>query len=315
MERANEGIVLAGIESPYGTDATPAAATEAIITKGMPTFEVLGEGIPREIPMEFFGQAAPVNIGTGIKLNFTTELKGSGSAGTASRYSPLFRACNFTEAVDAGTDVVYTPNSTQAGESCTLYFWASGTQHKIMGCAGNVKFNFKSNAIQTAEWEFTGLYAADHAATTAFPDPTHEAIAPIVWRSAVFSYNSVATLVVDELTLDMGNTVSPQLSGNAATGIARYFVSQRDTKGTMNPEAVALATLNPWTIFNASTQANLSTAPSASGSGNLVAVAVTGATLEVPKYGERENLLTWDLSFSVNPTLSAGNNECVITFT
>ena len=82
----------------------------------------------------------------------------------------------------------------------------------------------------------------------------------------------------------------------------------------MNPETVALSGLNPWTLFNAITQANIAAAVSG-GAGNIVTLAVTGVTLEAPKYGSRENVLTWDLSFNINPTLAAGNNAIVITFT
>lgn len=312
MDR-DKSLILAKIESTYGTDPVPAAATEALVTVGEPGFSVLGNPRQRNVPLSYFGQLAPINVGEGLSLSFKTELKGSGAAGTVSRYGPLFRACNFTETISAGVSFAYAMNSTLEGESITLYFYANGTLHKMMGCVGKVKLNFKTLEINTAEWEFTGLYASPHASDVTFPTPTHETIAPLLWKNANFVYNSVATLVIDELTLDIGNTISKRVDANNATGISRYYINQREVKGTMNPEKVALTTLNPWTIYDASTSANLETKPTGT-AGNLVEVVATSLILEPPKYGNRENVLNWDLSFSVNPTLSAGNNEVSVTF-
>lgn len=314
MERANKHLILAKIESVYGTDPTPAEATEALVTAGEPTFEVINEPVQRAVPLAYFGKLSAISVGTGLKLNFSTELKGSGSAGTAPREGCLFRACNMTQTLPGGTSAVYTPNSTFEGESVTLWFWADGNLHKISGCVGTFKIPLKTREIMKVEWEFTGIYASTHITNVALPAPTYASVSPLIFKSAGFTYNSVGTLVITELMLDMGNAVSRRDSANATSGIARYFVSDRDAKGSMNPETVALTTLNPWTLFNAVTQANIAAAVSG-GAGNIVTLAVTGVTLDAPKYGSRENILTWDLSFTLNPTLSAGNNEVVITFT
>jgi len=219
-----------------------------------------------------------------------------------------------TEALVAVTSAAYTPNSVFESESVTLWFWADGNVHKISGCVGTFKISLKTRDIMKVDWEFTGIYASAHISNVAFPDPTYATVAPLIFKAAGFTYNSVATLVITELMLDIGNTVSRRDSANATSGIARYFVSDRDSKGSMNPETVALSGLNPWTLFNAITQANIAAAVSG-GAGNIVTLAVTGVTLEAPKYGSRENVLTWDLSFNINPTLAAGNNAIVITFT
>lgn len=314
MERANKHIILAKLETEYGTDPTPTEAANALVTAGEPTFEVINEPVQRAIPLAYFGKIAPISVGTGLKLNFSTELKGSGTAGTAPREGCLFRACNMTEALVAVTSAAYTPNSNFEGESVTLWFWADGNLHKISGCTGTFKMAFKTRDIMKVDWEFTGIYASTHITNVAFPSPTYATVSPLIFKGAGFSYNSVATLVITELMLDIGNVVGRRDSANAASGIARYFVNDRDSKGSMNPETVALSTLNPWTLFNAITQANIAASVSG-GAGNIVTLAVTGVTLDAPKYGSRENILAWDLSFGINPTLAAGNNAIVITFT
>lgn len=313
MERMRS-LILAKAESEYGTDATPAAATEAIITKGQPTFELVGEAKAREIPLNHFGSVAPVNVGTALKASFTTELKGSGSAGVASRYSPLFKACNMTEAIVSETSVSYTPNSVLDSDSATLYFHAGGTKHLLVGCVGTFSLTLTPSEIVTIEWEFTGLYAGTHASTVTYPTPTHEAVKPIIWKDANFIMNSVEDLVVTELSLDIGNNVIARTDGNSVNnGIGRYVISNRNSSGSVTLEKEPLTTLNPWTLWDGSTQFNLETKPTLT-AGNIFEIAVTGATLEVPSYGDRENIMTWSLPFTINPTLSTGNNEIVITF-
>lgn len=310
MFQADKSLVLAKIESVYGTDPTPAEATEAIIVKGQPSFEIVGARREREVPMPTFGRIKGVNVGDGLKLSFTTELKHSGTAGTASRYDPLFEACGMVQS--GSGQVIYTPISTMGGPSVTLWFYLGGVLHKLNGCVGTFKMNLKAGEIATIDWEFTGLYA-DNAADTAFPAATHEAIPPVIIQSLGFTYSAYAA-IIEELVLDMGNAVSAEKSANAANnGVARYFISNRESKGSMNPEAAALSALNPWDIYDQTTAANIALDITAS-AGYDFAVAVTGAVLEAPKYGTRENILTWDLSFTINPTLAAGNNEIVITF-
>lgn len=306
-------LLLAKIESSYGVDSSPAAATEAIITKGEPTFDLVGNPRQREVPLSHFGQIAPVNVGEAFKITFSTELKGSGTAGTASRYSPLFRACNFSEAESAGASVTYTPVSSYTGDSVTLYFHAGGTLHKLVGCRGTFKVNLKSQEIVTIDWEFTGMYDVDNISDVAFPSPTFSEEDPIIWQDANFVYNSVSTLVIDELVLDVGNEIAKRTNGNAANGIEEWFIKNRLAKGNMNIEREALTTLNPWSIYNATTQANLETKPTLS-AGNIFEITATGLVLEAPKYGDREMVRMWDLAFTINPTLTTGNNEIVIVF-
>ena len=226
----------------------------------------------------------------------------------------LFRACNFSEAAEAAS-VSYTPHSTLDGESVTLWFYANTTLHKITGCVGTFQIKLVSQEIVTVEWSFTGLYAGSgHATTVTFPSPTHETVAPIIWKAASFVYNTVSTLIISELTLDIGNEVAKRLSANATYGIDRYFVKDRLSKGSMMIEKVALATLNPFTLWDATTQANIAAVAGAT-AGNICTLAVTGVTLDAPKYADKENVQMYDLAFSLNPTVTTGNNEIVLTFT
>lgn len=313
MERANKTLLLAKIESTYKTDPTPSESSEAVVTKGMPSFEIVGDPRAREIPLPHFGKAAPVNFGDGLKISFTTELKGAGTPGDPPRFGPLLRACNMSEALSEGTDATYTPNSSLEGESVTIYFWSNGTRHKLVGCVGTFSISMEAGQIMTIDFEMTGLYSSDHASDITYPSPTYSNVSPIIFTNANFVYNSISSLKISSLSFDISNSVNPRSDANADTGIQRYYISDREPSGSMDPEKVALSTLNPWTIWDNTTQAEIIAKPDGS-AGNIVELTITNATLEVPSYGDRENVKTWELSYKVNPTVSAGNNEVELVF-
>ena len=311
MFQADKSLILAKIEAQYGTDPVPAEATESIIVLGLPEYTPLGSMRERAVPLNFYGKLKGVNVGDGLKITFKTELKASGTAGTVSRYDPLFRACNMT--VSGTSTKIYTPNSTMDAESCTIYFYRGGVLHKLIGCRGTFSMSLVAGEIAVINWEFTGLYA-DNAADIATPSPTFEAIAPVIVQSLGLTYNSVS-VVIKELMLDIGNSINARKDCNAANnGVSQYVVTGREAKGSMKIEALALSALNPWDIWDNTTAANIALDITAT-AGYDFSMAVTGVVLnEIPKYGDENNILTWDLGFSINPTAAAGNNEIIITF-
>src|SRR3990170_2380928 len=88
-------VILAEKEVTYGTDPTPLPASNAILCEA-PEIEVLGKKLERNNVKSYFGTLAPINVGDGVKISITTELKGSGTAGTAPEIGPLLEACGMT---------------------------------------------------------------------------------------------------------------------------------------------------------------------------------------------------------------------------
>jgi len=84
----NKAVVLAKIEATYSTDAAPLAAN-AILCEG-PEIEILDKALERNNVKPTFGAKQKVNIGEGLKLSFSTELRGSGAAPPAT--APTSRA-------------------------------------------------------------------------------------------------------------------------------------------------------------------------------------------------------------------------------
>lgn len=312
-----KAIILAKIEPTYGTDSVPTASANAILCS-QPDIEIMGRRAERPAFAGFYGKLAPINAGEGIKISFSVEVRGAGVVpSTPPRIGALIRACNFTETIDAtpGSEFSkYDPNSAENGESVTIYFYRDGVLHKVLGCVGTFKIDAQLNEPGKIQFEFTGLYAGTHASDAAFPSATFgDAATPPLFRQASFAIHSYAANI-EKLSLDIGNEVKPKKSVNGtASGISRYFIGNRNVKGNCDPEAVALATFNPWSLWDASTPGTL-TATVGSAAQNRCIITMLNIVPDVPKYGAREGALTHGYGFTVHPTVTAGNNEVSIKF-
>lgn len=306
-------VLLAKLETVYNQDAAP-AATDAFLAE-KPTFEILGKKGERKAVLPWYGTLPPINIGEGLKISFTLELRMSGALGTAPRVGRLLRACNMTETISAGVKVDYDPNSLQStAESVTIYFYKDGQLYKLTGCRGSVKGNMKSNEIVMLSFEFTGMYAAGFATTQALITPNFGAeTGPFIFRGASFTFMGYAASIFESFEFDLGNEIAKRPNANAAGGIEEYFIKDRNIKGSCDPEVVALATFDPWTKWDQSTPGDLSCQIGSAAASKLI-VTCPSIVLDTPKHGERENTTTYALPWTSHPTVTAGNNEIKLSF-
>lgn len=309
MFQKSKAVVLAKIESVYGTDPTPTAGANAILCSA-PEVEPLGRRLNRENVKPYYGADVGLNIGEGVKVSFSVELKGSGAAGTAPEIGPLIRACNFTETITPGVKVDYDPNSApDTGESATIHFYRHDILHKITGCRGTFGFELKAGEYGEMSFEFTGLYQGPVDSTIP-ASPTFNTTQPARFLSASFAIDTYSARI-ENLKADMNNQISRRPDANAATGILEYFIGGREVKGECDPEAVALATKDFWAMWANSSQVAL-TGTVGTAAGNKCVITGPAVQADTPKYGERENILTYALPLIFTP--SAGNDEIKLSF-
>lgn len=319
LNRANQTLMTAKIESTYGTDPTPAVTTDVIVTTE-PKIEPLFNARERKMANIGFGLGAPgLIVGEGVKVTFQTEMLASGVAGTAPHFGALLRACNLTQTISAGVSVIYTPNSSLIGESCTIYFYKAGKLHKVVGCRGTFKINHKAGEIITIDFELTGLYvAANWNTSAAFPStqvyPTNMN-SPIIFQSGAVALSTEAR-VVENITFDLGNSVQPRKSGNALGGIVSYYISDRVSKMSLDPEAGSTADdadLNPYTLLASQAGTSLSFNCGAAGS-KYSFTALATLYYDKVEEADRNNILVYKIDGKLIPSV-AGNDEFYIEFT
>jgi len=196
-------VILAEKEVTYGTDPTPLPAANAILCEA-PEIEVLGKKLERNNVKSYFGTLAPINVGEGLKITFTTELKGSGTAGTAPEIGPLFEACGMTHTNVPATLDTYDPNSDleSAQESVSIYFYQHDICHKVTGCRGTWSLEGKAAEYGKIKFEFTGIYAGP--VDESIPAATFNPALPPKLVSASFSLGAYAA-IIENFKVDLGN--------------------------------------------------------------------------------------------------------------
>lgn len=114
-------VILAKLESTYGTDATPAPA-DAIQCSNLNLSPMEGSTVERDFIRPFFGAAGMIRVENYVKMDFETELAGAGTAGAAPEFATLLKACNFSETLTAAPIT----GTAQVGGTTTSIKLASG---------------------------------------------------------------------------------------------------------------------------------------------------------------------------------------------
>lgn len=307
---------MAEIEVNYGVDPTPVIATNAFITTNQ-SIEYLFEAKERTSVTTGLLKTAGIQVGQGVKISFSTELKGGvANLGDAPKLDPLLLACGLKGTADAGVSYLYEPETDpHANDSVTLWYQQDAILHKASGCRGNFKISLTPGNIAMIDFEFTGLYSGTIAADSAFPTLAsigYSAVAPIVWNTASFTFNSIACTIA-KFEFDLGNSVTKRIDANAASGVGAYIISGRETKGAFDPEATALSTFNPWTDFSAQT-ARAIVCMVGTVAKSIIQIDVFRCVLEQPKYADRDNILTHDIAWKAVSLLTSVDDDIRLTF-
>lgn len=316
MKLTRKTVIGLKTETTQGTDATLSTSTDYILAQDVEldfNITMLQRAYYRSSLSRLTSVAGRRSIG----VKFKTELKGSGSAGTA--YAPLgaaFQACGMTETVSAGVSVTYAPTSAPAsanyygpGKSCTIEVYIDGLKHLITGCLGTWSLPAEAGNYGLVEFSFMGLYAAPTDSSN--PSATYLSTLPQPFVSAALTLQTLAA-VVSKLTVDFGVDVQERVDANSATSLLGFIIGGRDPKGTIDPEMTTVASHDFFGKLLASTEGVLTFKFGAT-AGNIVTFNMPKTQYMPPKYGDRNTIRTLDLPLAFNQ--SSGDDELTITMT
>lgn len=298
--------LLAKVETTAGVDSVPTAADhslEIIDTTPEPNFSP----VEREIQTSSRSGKAPLSGAKFTEVTFSTELHGSGSAGTAPRIGALFQACGCAETVSASS-VVYTP-TTDNLKTVTLYIERDGVFHKITGAMGNAKIILAVNSLPTVEWSFSGVYNAP--VDSAIATPTFDGINPVPVQSAGLTYNSISTLVASQWDCDFGNEVVQRPDLNASTGIAGFTAPTIKPVMTFDPEQESISTIDWWSDMLTTTR-SFTIGPIGSVSGNIFEFSSQYTMVETVNSQDRDGINVD--AITARCSTSSGDDNFTLTF-
>lgn len=304
-----KALILAKIETTYGTDPTPAPATDAVLVYDLslrPDPSILSRQT-----LDSSLSRRPHVVGRKLfNIEFKVELKGSGVVDTPPDWGPLLRACGMAQAITASTRVRYTPVSS-AFESVTIYAYWDGLLTKLTGCFGDVELVTPAGQFGYFLFRMRGIYNAPTDA--AIPGgAVFDTTKPPMIQSAALTLGAYSTGVIESLQLRWGAQISERPDMNSAEGFKGLEFTGREITGSINPEAVTEATHAFWANFAAGTEVALS-ATFGSVAGNRIKInTAPKVQYGAPTFGDRNSIRIYDLPIFVNRNADAGNDEIVI---
>jgi hypothetical protein len=302
-------LILAKIESTYGTDSTP-GGTQAILVRNLEITPLQADVVTRDLIRPYLGNFEQILANQRVEITFEVELAGSGTAGTAPAWSPVMKSCAMSETISAGTSVTYAPVSSSFS-SCSIYFNNDGVRHKITGCRGSFSISGEVGQIPVISFTMMGIYNAPD--DSALPTPTYSNQAtPVIFKQGnttgfqVFSYSGC----LQSFSLDMANEmVYRELVGCTK----EVLITNRAPNGTAVIEATTIATKDFFTIANGTSTGNL-TFQHGQTAGNIVTFSSPQTDIGSPTYSDQDGIQMLNLPYVATPT-TAGNDELTLVLT
>lgn len=299
-------LVLAKPEATYGVDAAPAAASNAILCRGITPQPLVGEFVERSLMRPYFGNSGQVNVANHSEIEFEVELQGAGAAGTAPKWGPLLRGCGFSETIVAATSVTYAP-VTNDQESLTIWYYLDGLLHKLTGARGSVSFGLSAKQIPVMRFKFVGKYNAPTdtpvavgAVFTGFIDP----VAVNKTNTTTWSLHGVSANM-QSFDIDIANEVIFRALVNDES----VYITDRKPSGTATFEMTSVATKDWFATVVAGTLSALQMTHGTT-AGKIIEISGPKVQLMNPQYQESDSITMMSASLAFQP--NAGNDEITI---
>ena len=311
MARFRRRVVLAKIETVYGTDPVPTGAANALLMRNVDITPFASDLVERTTVRSWRGIEQSLHANTHVVIEGELEFTPSGTKDVPPKYSPMVRACAFAEAITATVKVAYTLISA-SDESTTVHFFIDDSRHIATGVRGTLSgIRLASGEIAALRGRWLGLYNAPTATANAVPDFSAYVKPKIVNKAntPTFTLHGFAG-VLAELTIDLGNEVAA-IDRVGSTG-KHVDIADRSPSGTIVIEAPALGTKDFFAIAVAETTGALQVVHG-SGDGGIVQVDAPNVQLINPRYTALPGGtagLAMDLRLVPG---AAGDDELVIT--
>lgn len=309
--KTRKRFILAKTEATYGTDPTPTAGLNAILTSGLNRTIYDGNTVERNLDRATLGLDEQINTGPFARIEFGVEIAGSGAVATAPAWGPLLRACGFAETITAATDVQYDPVSSSY-ESVTIYYDQDGERQILKGCRGSVRFMMNAGAIPMMMFTFIGFYAKPAAITAVTPDvSSFQVPLPVNKTNTPTCTLDAYSAIVQSMEVDWAGETPYQNFVN----LEEVFVVDRAPAGNMTLLAPQIATKDMFALMESHNGVTKSafTLVHGTAAGNIV-------TLSAPKMqlsGMTETDINGELGYQTQARLlpNTGDDELNLTLT
>lgn len=304
-------VLAAKIETTIGTPETLSASDAAMnIYNAMIQCTTDMEQREGQGGFGYFSATPAGRIGV---ATFRTYLEWDGTA-----TEPTFADTFFPAAGWVKSGQVYTPRTEAPGsnvKTLTIGMWSSdGTStiyKSIAGAMGTGVVNLPTGRQAYVDWTFTGVW--QEPVDQAIPTPTYPTAKPLRFAGGLAEWNDV-NLCTEMVTIDLGNNVIMRECPTTEAGFISAFITNRQPKVNLNPEAVTVAEQDRWGAWLAQTEYALEL--DLGGPGNSVlSFDAPKAQIVNNQEADRNGMVTDGIEMQCNKNGATHDQELSITFT
>jgi hypothetical protein len=301
-------VFAAKIEATVGTAETLSGAEGAFnaeeftIQPNVPITRREGQGGFNYLPGVAEGMQGTCTVRFGLSYDGTT---------VPTWASVLLPACGWVETTGVFSPVTQGPGGSGGVKTITIGHYKDGKRALLSGAMGTWKIMAPTGKQAMIEFTFTGKYSTNET-DTALIAPTYPTVLPLRVAAGALTFNSV-NLCTSNVEFDAGNSVVMRECVNATdrSGFISAIVTNRAPVITADPESALVATQDRDALWLTSSAQAFSMRIGASGSS--VTIAAPKAQLENKQQGNRNDIMTDDLTFLCTAG-SAADTELTITF-
>ena len=254
------------------------------------------------------------------QITMTTELKGSGTAGTEPEHLDVpLRVCGFARTDVPATsntyDLVSTGFESATAEVREIEDDGDAIVKKVLGVCGTVEIVAEKGLPVLLNFEFTGKYVEPTKVASPgelSPSPGIGLI-PEPFLDVSFTFFGVSTLLIQAVTIALNNECTLKNDINDPSGNIGSVITSRAPGGSLNPEQVDPTVFNPWEQLTDAAEGLMSYVLGGT-AGNIVTVSAPQTQIIGVSDGDRDTLRINELELQLNGS-SAGNDELSIEFT
>ena len=305
--------VMIKVETAYGTDAVPVAATDAMLLRKFTCKPIDAKMVKVPEVRPYFGMGLDLVGASFVSGSFEVSLAGSGAAGTPPMWGRILRACAFAEVITAAARVDYTPIST-ALEGCTLYYYDDGVLKKVLGVRCDItSFKLGFGDVPQMAVKFIGL---DGGVTAVAPpaltltawkaplavNPINSSLVTLGGTYATGVISGGTTYTTKGLEFSLGNVVNYiELLGGQSVD-----VTDRDVKGKITFDLTAAQEISNEAIVKAGTATSIGMLHGTTAGYELLTF-LPNCQLENPVKDDLNGRRV--ISYDINPMPVVGNDE------
>ena len=314
MSLYERSLVCSRAEPAYAQTASTNGTDYLVTLADVSITPLSAESLDREILDGSFGSThAPLIARRKVEASIPIELAGSGTAGTAPKFSHLLLGSGMNLTTVSSTSNTYNLVTAENLASSELMFFGDGQRHQGLGGRGGFEITFTSGEVPRIVFNRTYIYVEPTNVPNVTPTISNQA-APVVFDAANTATATIGSLAVCVQSMTL--TLEPKLFFRDYAGCSKEVqIIDHVVSGTITIVRPAdLVTFNPYALCTNGTRQAI-TLTHGTAAGNRVIPTIPYAVFGAPTEVNLDGTYGLELPFVAKNSAPGATDSMTLAFT